>query len=234
MKVIIGVNLNDLKTEIIKSESGKKFIGNPYSEFIAPSNEKTGEYSAIIGRMHVGDENGVTEYYYGTLSVLNLTKFQEKFPKAGDLKIVIRNKYKTEAQRESDSAFSCADGEVFTGRHHEGDENGGTWMQIGEVYLINGGNSYRVSKQVPGYFYDVQHESDGTSATRAIKIFDEDGDPIKAYSLMTARVHNGDENGFTKYEFHFFEFDTDDMEILEDTEEPENPENPENPETPEE
>ncbi len=74
----------------------------------------------IVGRQHLGDENGDTRHKYGTLrwrgSELQLT-----------------SRYWTGFMKESSHSTEAGPGQVMTGRRHSGDENGYTAYAYGTI-----------------------------------------------------------------------------------------------------
>lgn len=84
------------------------------SSFTAPEDE------AVIGRYHVGDENGNTQYRTAYLTV------QGK-------ELSLTNVHTVGPYQESNSLSKAGAGEVLVGRSHAGDENGSTYYQYATV-----------------------------------------------------------------------------------------------------
>lgn len=93
---------------------GKPFKESSGKGFDAPVGR------VLVGRIHRGDENGVTLYAHAAV------KFNTHPTEVGE--------YTTsEKIKESGSEFSKEDGYVMTGRHHFGDENGNTYYCMGKI-----------------------------------------------------------------------------------------------------
>ncbi|MFI9595322.1 hypothetical protein [Nonomuraea sp. NPDC052265] len=74
----------------------------------------------IVGRQHLGDENGDTRHKYGTLRW-----------RGSELRLTSR--YWTELMKESNHSTQAGPGQVMTGRRHNGDENGLTAYAYGTI-----------------------------------------------------------------------------------------------------
>lgn len=61
-RLIIGVMSSDIKQETIDESGAAKHRDDTGSSFICPKADQV-----IVGRMHLGDENGKTTYKYGAL-----------------------------------------------------------------------------------------------------------------------------------------------------------------------
>lgn len=109
-RIVIGtITVEDVRwsTGIIES-SGKGYD--------APLNR------VIVGRTHLGDENGMTQYATGII------KFNGYVTEIKDYTI-------SEARKESGgwNWFRTPTNQVITGRHHFGDENGNTYYCMGTI-----------------------------------------------------------------------------------------------------
>lgn len=158
-------------------ESGKDNDGT--SSFICPEN------AVIVGRCHTGDENGMTQYKYTTLSF-------------GEKQMVTRNHVWSDWIVESgknsggSSTFNCPPNTVMTGREHQGDENGNTRYQFAELYLADTDSRVLLSRTTNTITSSSVKESAGTWVTAPENM------------AITGRQHHGDENGQTTYQFSYF------------------------------
>ncbi|MGV9779151.1 hypothetical protein [Streptosporangium sp. NPDC003464] len=80
----------------------------------------------ILGRRHDGDENGLTQYFTGTVHWR-------------DTQVRVASRRWTTAMKESDHLGRASYNEVMIGRWHNGDENGDTFYEFGKVALTVGG-----------------------------------------------------------------------------------------------
>lgn len=156
----------------------QKYISEFKSEskdsiFVAPSD------MILTGRKHMGDENGITVCQYSPLVALDVNGNVIQ----GTIKII--NRRWTEWSKESDSFINVPDNCVITGRQHNGDENGSTRYEIGEVMFNN--VKAKVKKADAIYSTESFTESQGV-------FFETD-----KYLSIIGRRHSGDENGSTLY-----------------------------------
>lgn len=109
-EVVIGsITIEDIKWDAEFEESS----GLGYD---APINR------VLVGRQHVGDENGKTKY------ATAVVKFNGHPTE-------VKNYEVSEAKKESGgwNWFKTSDKQVLTGRHHFGDENGNTYYSVGII-----------------------------------------------------------------------------------------------------
>ena len=90
----------------------------------APQKESESSYTCengkvMVGRYHLNDENGDTQYLCGVFqsSIIQLNELDWSEP----------------PQQESRSFFVCGSNQVMIGRSHDGDENGDTKYKCAEV-----------------------------------------------------------------------------------------------------
>lgn len=141
--------------------------------FVAPSN------MILTGRKHMGDENGKTLCQYSPLVAIDVNGNVRQ----GTISVIKRRW--TEWVSESDSFYLAPDNCVITGRQHNGDENGLTRYEVGEVMFNN----------VKAKVKTVDTISSTESFTESQGVFFETDD----YLSIIGRQHSGDENGSTLY-----------------------------------
>jgi hypothetical protein len=190
--VMIGVDLDDVKTSQWIKESGKRILSVPdiISSFICKKKNQ-----AIVGRCHLKDENGNTQYKYGKVLLMN-----KKDAKKYDL-IYGAEKYKSDTiESESNSAFICPRSCLIVGRDHQGDENGKTWYYYRKFWLEDTETKETFDLDFVNYNYTVEKkESSGEWAEYPVYTDNE-----KAfYAPMFGREHYGDENANTISHFTF-------------------------------
>lgn len=131
---------------------------------------------AWVGRIHSGDENGLTSYVQTDLAVLNATDF-------GQLDVTVSApSYYTQVKESSGIWVNAPANKILTGRSHSGDENGNTSYYVSSVSVR--GLSASVGDLVT---YGPFKESAG--------VYFECPDS----RVMTGRYHYGDENASTYY-----------------------------------
>ncbi|GAA3411704.1 hypothetical protein [Streptosporangium vulgare] len=89
----------------------------------------------------------------------------------------------TSRQKESRSDYSAPDNQAVAGRWHEGDENGGTRYRTAGVYW-RGQRVLLANGDISGVYKESSHTWHASGNT-----------------VMTGRLHSGDENGKTYYRF---------------------------------
>jgi predicted RNA-binding Zn-ribbon protein involved in translation (DUF1610 family) len=136
-------------------------------------------YSVIVGRKHKGDENGKTSYKYGFV-FFPFPDVDEK----GDLYIRTFDDIWSPDLTESNSNFSAPQGCFITGRIHTGDENGKTSYKYSKI-KFGGWIANSEQKQ-----YSIQIKESAGIWYRA---------PFK--NTIVGRIHQGDENANTIYNF---------------------------------
>lgn len=140
----------------------------PYSKFVCAAD------NVLIGRHHVGDENGNTTYKSAPLVVFGKPT----------LKVETKDhKWHNWIKESSGTYFVAPAGRIITGREHRDDENGHTRYRTSVVVV---GGKQAKTKNVEEVF--VAKESNGTWAEKSFKV-------------MIGRKHWKDENGPTWYKF---------------------------------
>lgn len=205
--IILGVRSTDVKTETVDESGTYTVRDDRESEFLCPKDNQV-----IVGRMHLGDENGKTTYKYGTLSFVNGDDKTYEF--------VLSDLIYSEYMEESNSDYSVPEGALLVGREHIGDENGKTRYAYRKLYVKKKNKEdaeklilcerFYLSESEDAYVCTTK-ESSGEWADE-LRIFTSDSEPEKSYyAPMYRRSHSGDENGTTKTYFSF-------MKMLEDSE----------------
>ncbi|WP_344979097.1 hypothetical protein [Streptosporangium fragile] len=112
---------------VIDGEPASVLDGNWSPTMVeSDSHFTTSNDRVILGRRHDGDENGLTQYFTGTVHW-----------RGSQVRIASRRW--TAAMRESDHSGRAGSNEVMVGRWHNGDENGDTFYEFGKVALTVGG-----------------------------------------------------------------------------------------------
>lgn len=191
--ILLGVNSSDVKMETIDESGAHSWRDDQGSLFLCPKEEQV-----IVGRMHLGDENGKTTYKFGTLSFMNADKNLYEFKLSGV-------KY-SEYFKESDSEFICDNGGLIVGREHIGDENGKTRYAYRELYVR------KKDKKNEADWILCTRETDDCTVTvkESAGLWAEKLEPFGSaepkatyYLPMYGRVHKGDENKDTTTYFSF-------------------------------
>ena len=134
----------------------------------------------LVGREHRGDENGKTRY------ATAIVQFNGK-------NCMTTDRVSSSSIKESKGVWCCSDSErVMTGRHHSGDENGRTYYNYSKIYSLEP---------------STEPASKGTIIVPNIRMQSESMNESKSSFLcpsnmvLTGRLHSGDENGSTVYEY---------------------------------
>lgn len=134
----------------------------------------------LVGREHRGDENGKTRY------ATAIVQFKGK-------NCMTTDRVSSSSIKESKGVWCCSDSErVMTGRHHSGDENGRTYYNYSKIYSLEP---------------STEPASKGTIIVPNIRMQSESMNESKSSFLcpsnmvLTGRLHSGDENGSTVYEY---------------------------------
>lgn len=203
--VLLGVRSSAVKTETIDESGTSMLRDDKGSVFLCPKEDQV-----IVGRMHIGDENGRTSYKYGSISFLNDDDNRYEF-KLSDIAY-------SEYKKESEFDFACDDGALIVGREHVGDENGNTRYAYRKLYVREKGAGkdakwilckrtfpVKEGETVEAVYKCITKESSGKWA-EVLRNF-EDVIPEKTYyAPMFRRHHHGDENGNTDTYFTFMTF----------------------------
>lgn len=214
MKLYLGVLASTPSTSKV-DESGKKIGDDVYSSFICPTGMGSSDpYNAIIGRWHLGDENGKTEYRYGPITILNkhhIETFTDARGTHDRWEVYMSDIEWSDWCRESKSSFTCPTGTVMVAREHKGDENGDSRIGYRRVFLkdVKTGEKYKILRNVEITMVDIEKESSGIYAEAYKKeVYHGSAEEVMYYELMISRSHDGDENASTLYSFSTLEFDT--------------------------
>ncbi|CAM3606842.1 hypothetical protein BOSP111201_15360 [Bordetella sputigena] len=154
-------------------ESGKD--SGDKSQYVCPPN------TVMVGRDHQGDENGNTQYWCAPVNY-------------EDAPLALRTKTGSGSIRESGkdsggtSSYSCPANQVMVGRRHQGDENGYTWYLCADILWDHTPLLRSPPYQGP-WIQESGKNSGGTSSF-----------VCPAGSVITGRIHKGDENGNTMYQ----------------------------------
>lgn len=160
-----------------------------------------GGNNVIVGRAHIGDENGKTKYSYGCPIIV----FDDKNLKLArlfrlDPRVCTYESTQSGSLKESNHDFICGDSECITGRKHSGDENGATIYEKSKLKIEDTG-VFNWTISIKGDPHKIVCCENNNNAECKL--------PNSAYYLpMTGREHHGDENGqtttfFTQYEVTF-------------------------------
>ena len=190
-RLIIGVMSSDIKQETIDESGATKHRDDTGSSFICPKADQV-----IVGRMHLGDENGKTTYKYGALSFLNDGNKEYEFK----LSDVLYSEY----YKESGSSFNIGEGymegTLIVGREHIGDENGQTRYAYKKLYAkAKKDKEWTLCKLYPQMQGEcTTKESSGLWAEK-LEVIERGtkGPEETCYYPMYGRSHEGDENGKT-------------------------------------
>ncbi|WP_157171827.1 hypothetical protein [Nocardia higoensis] len=130
----------------------------------------------VVGRKHVGDENGRTTYFHAPLRL-----------SGGDLLQTEQMEWFT--TKTSDEKFA-REGCVVVGRRHHGDENSPTEYLLARVYSKRG---------------DRKAYLNTIDSKEGAWLKESSGDAAMAppNKVMTGREHHGDENGKTRYTWSY-------------------------------
>lgn len=133
----------------------------------------------LVGRKHLGDENGMTQYATGLLKVNNTVCVKTTNNNSIQIKESTGIWYKTDNQS------------IMTGRCHNGDENGKTYYCSSEFVV----SSQSEHAPIGSTIIPVERELS--------IILNENGHTFMCPqgTVMTGRKHMGDENGSTQYEY---------------------------------
>ena len=191
--IILGVRSSDVQTSTVDESGAKKHRDDVGSEFLCPKSTQV-----IVGRMHLGDENGKTTYKYGAISFLNDDNNEYEFK----LSDVMYSDY----FQENSSAFNCEDhyleGTLIVGREHIGDEKGKTRYAYKKLYAkAKKDKEWTLCKLNSTMKAEcTTKESSGLWAEKLVTVERDsnDSEPEKTYyAPMYGRKHSGDENGET-------------------------------------
>ena len=179
---------------------------NPIMESGKDNSDKCSKFecdgnNVIVGRTHIGDENGKTTYSYGCPIIV----FDDKNLKLAKLFrfnpcVCICESSQSGSFKESDHDFQCGDSECITGRKHSGDENGSTIYEKSKLKIEDTG-VFNWTISIKGDPHKIVCCENNNNAEYKL--------PNSDYYLpMTGREHHGDENGqtttyFTQYKVTF-------------------------------
>jgi len=135
------------------------------------------EGMVMVGRRHMGDEDGPTVCLYATLKAINAYLF----PQEGDIQVV--DSHWCDEINEYDSDFRAPNGYVILGRQHTGGKNGNTRYKVGKI-LFNGVET-TVESTDSLFEYQYYRENVGVFFQTT------------PYYLFTGRNHQGDDEGYT-------------------------------------
>lgn len=142
--------------------------------FDAPTNQ------VIVGREHKGDENAQTIY------ATAVVKFDDKICTTTD-------QISSNSINESKGIWCCSDtSRVMTGRHHSGDENGSTYYNYSKIYAFEPSTD----PAPKGTKIIVGERKQSVSMIESASSFQ-----CPSNTVLTGRIHLGDENGSTIYEY---------------------------------
>lgn len=197
--VYMAVRSSDVQTSTVDESGKKKHGGNGGNIFLCPKDTQV-----VVGRMHLGDENGETTYKYGDLSFLGRDSDKYEFK----LSDVFYSAY----MEEKDSKYTCPDGALIVGREHAGDENGQTRYAYKKLYgRKRGAVAAWMPCKLSKTFDCVTKESSGLWAEAFIPSDYIETTSIETektyYAPMYAREHEGDENGKTTTHFALCAFE---------------------------
>lgn len=144
------------------------------SGFDAPGNR------VIVGRIHTGDENGQTQYATALVKIDGKTTLLEEGLNSSSIKESSGIWFKTDAYR------------VMTGRHHSGDENGQTYYTSAKIVIPA---SFTAPAPEGTIIVPDQRTVSATMTESASSFM------CPAGTVMTGRMHTGDENGTTQYQY---------------------------------
>jgi len=201
-RIFLAVRSSDVKTETIDESGTAALRDDKGSVFLCPKDDQV-----IVGRMHLGDENGKTSYKYGALSFINDGVSKNYEYKLSDV-------FYSDYMKESDSSFICLDGALIVGREHIGDENGKTRYAYKKLYArkksAKNDSDWILCKRYSDERKEVcTKESSGKWAEDLVII--KSGTAVPGpeksyYAPMYGRSHKGDENKDTTTYFAVMTF----------------------------
>lgn len=168
--------------------------GNPVSGVIRVSSEEWSEWTkessgqgfdalnnrVLVGREHKGDENGLTRY------ATAIVRFN-------DNNCMTADRVSSDSIKESKGIWCCSDSErVMTGRHHTGDENGSTYYNYSKLYSLE--PSTEPAPKGTIIVPDKRTQSESMKESKSSFL-------CPSNMVLTGRLHSGDENGNTIYEY---------------------------------
>lgn len=199
-KIILGVRSSTVQTKTIDESGARKIMDDEETGFICPKSNQV-----IVGRAHLGDENGKTTYKYGELSFLNDDYKEYEF----ELSDVFYSNYFSE----KDSCYACPEGALIVGREHIGDENGKTRYAYKKLYVKkkNYGTLIlcKICSEMQGEHSVKESSGEWSEYMITVERDIKDPEPEKTYyAPMYGRDHKGDENGKTTTYFACMELTT--------------------------
>lgn len=134
----------------------------------------------LVGREHKGDENGKTRY------ATAIVQFNSK-------NCMTTDRISSSSIKESKGIWCCSDSErVMTGRHHSGDENGHTYYNYSKIYSLE--PSIEPAPKGTIIVPDKRMQSESMRESKSSFL-------CPSNTVLTGRLHSGDENGSTIYEY---------------------------------
>ncbi|MGC5013667.1 hypothetical protein ACLQ2R_23140 [Streptosporangium sp. DT93] len=130
----------------------------------------------LIGREHRGDENGDTTFHCGRVFI------------DGIQVTVLKLDFWGTRTDENDHDYHAPQNRAIVGIRHDGDENGDTVYYSGSLFW-QGKPVQILAGYLEGWLRENNHASIGG-----------------AQQVMTGRKHQGDENGWTQYEYGWVSF----------------------------
>ena len=134
----------------------------------------------IVGRQHQGDENGQTQYATAIVKIDGKATTLAEGVTSPSIKESSGTWFKTDASR------------VMTGRHHSGDENGQTYYTSAKIIIPNSSTD----PAPEGTTIVPDQRSVSATMKESSSSF-----TCPSGTVMTGRMHTGDENGNTQYEY---------------------------------
>ena len=134
----------------------------------------------IVGRQHQGDENGQTQYATAIVKIDGKATTLAEGVTSASIKESSGTWFKTDANR------------VITGRHHSGDENGQTYYTSAKIVIANSSTDPAPEGTI---IVPDQRSVSATMKESSSSFMCPSG------TVMTGRMHTGDENGNTQYEY---------------------------------
>lgn len=134
----------------------------------------------IVGRQHYGDENANTRY---ATAIVKLN---------GQSTYLINHVNSANIRESSWNWFRTTYNQVMIGRHHSGDENGGTYYRSATIAFTPVGNQPPPAGTiiVPNVRWETGNYTESSSYFLG-----------PDNTVITGRTHTGDENGSTRYEY---------------------------------
>lgn len=149
----------------------------------------------LTGRCHSGDENGQTRY------ATAIVRFNGKDCMTCD-------RVSSSLIKESKGIWCCSDSErVMTGRHHTGDENGITYYNYSKLYSLE--PSIEPAPKGTRIVPDKRMQSESMKESQSSFL-------CPSNMVLTGRLHSGDENGNTVYEYASLKAISVNGEVIED------------------